>query len=127
MGGGGEGGTCQSDDPLHHERTLLPQSYISLLRVEIRVRFAVCVNCGVMQCITASGKWGGGVRGERVNLMTHCTMSERSYHGATSRSLGLRLGFGLQYVSTVVACSVSQPQVNGGGVGGGECVNLITQ
>ena len=39
-----------SDDPSHHERTLLPRSYISL-------------------------------------LTTYRTMSERSYHGATSRSL----------------------------------------
>ena len=46
-----------SDDPLHHERTLLPLSYISLL----------------------GSPW-------RINPTTHCTMSERSYHWATSRS-----------------------------------------
>ena len=44
----------RSDDPSHHERTLLPQSHISL-------------------------PW-------RIDPTTHRTMSERSYHGATSRS-----------------------------------------
>ena len=47
----------QSDHPSHHERTLLPRSYISLL----------------------GSPW-------RINPTTHRTMSERSYHGATSRS-----------------------------------------
>ena len=46
----------RSDDPSHHERTLLPRSYISL-----------------------PTPW-------RIDLTTHRTMSERSYHGATSRS-----------------------------------------
>ena len=45
----------RSDDPLHYERTLLPQSYISLL----------------------GSPW-------RIDPMTHRTMSERSYHIATS-------------------------------------------
>ena len=47
----------RSDDPSHHERTLLPRSYISLL-LEIA----------------------------RIDPTTHRTMSERSYHGATSHS-----------------------------------------
>ena len=46
----------RSDDPSHHERTLLPRSYISL-----------------------PTPW-------RIDRTTHRTMSERSYHGATSRS-----------------------------------------
>ena len=47
----------RSDDPSHHERTLLPRSYISLL-LEIT----------------------------RLDPTTHRTMSERSYHGATTRN-----------------------------------------
>ena len=47
----------RSDDPSYHERTLLPRSYISLL----------------------GSPW-------RIDPTTHRTMSERSYHGATSRS-----------------------------------------
>ena len=46
----------RSDDPSHHERTLLPRSYISL-----------------------PTPW-------RIDPTTHRTTSERSYHGATSRS-----------------------------------------
>ena len=46
----------RSDDPSHHERTLLPQSYISL-----------------------PTPW-------RINPMTHHTTNKHSYHGATSRS-----------------------------------------
>ena len=47
----------RSDDPSHHEQTLLPRSYISLL-LEIA----------------------------RIDPTTHRTMSKRSHHGATSRS-----------------------------------------
>ena len=55
----------RSDDPSHHERMLLPRSYISLLGTRNS---------------SMSLPW-------RIDPMTHRTMSERSYHGATSRSL----------------------------------------
>ena len=55
----------RSDDPSHHERTLLPRSYISLL--------------GTRNSLMGL-PW-------RIDPMTHRTMSERSYHGATARSL----------------------------------------
>ena len=53
----------RSDDPPHHERTLLPQSYISLLLDGTRNS-------------SMGSPW-------RIDPMTHRTMSERSYHGAT--------------------------------------------
>ena len=55
----------RSDDPSHHERTLLPRSYISLL--------------AGMNNSSMGPSW-------RINPTTHRTMSERSYHGATSHS-----------------------------------------
>ena len=56
----------RSDDPSHHERTLLPWSYTSLL-------------AGTRNS-SMSPPW-------RIDPTTHHTMSERSYHGATSRSI----------------------------------------
>ena len=56
----------RSDDPSHHERTLLPRSYISLLLA------------GTRNSLMGS-PW-------RIDPTTHRTMSERSYHGAISRS-----------------------------------------
>ena len=50
----------RSDDPSHHERPLLPRSYISLHS-------------------SMSRPW-------RIDPTTHRTTSDRSYHGATSRS-----------------------------------------
>ena len=55
-----------SDDPSHHERTLLPRSYISLL-------------AGTRNSSMGPLPW-------RIDPTTHRTMSERSYHGVTSRS-----------------------------------------
>ena len=69
----------RSDDPSHHERTLLPRSYISLHH-EGSTRWPI-------------SPWANAVTTElhlappwRIDPMTHLTMSERSYHGATSRS-----------------------------------------
>ena len=58
----------RSDDPSHHERTLLPRSYISLrvyFRCRIRLQFSkvcggkirVCVGC---LCVCGGGGGGGG-------------------------------------------------------------------
>ena len=55
----------RSNDPSHHEQTLLPRSYISLL--------------GTRNSSMGS-PW-------RIDPKTHHTMSEHSYHGATSCSL----------------------------------------
>ena len=69
----------RSDNPSHHERTLLPRSYISLHH-----------EGSIWRPITP---WANALTTElhltppwRIDLTTHHTMSERSYHGAISRS-----------------------------------------
>ena len=73
----------QSDDPSHHERTLLPRSYISLQvhhEGSIRRPIAPWANALTTELHLAPGPpWG-------IDTTTHRTMSEHSYHGATSRS-----------------------------------------
>ena len=59
----------RSNDSSHHERTLLPRSYIPL---------PTPVMAG-MRNSSVGPPW-------RIDPTTHCTMSERCYHGATSRS-----------------------------------------
>ena len=63
----------RSDDPSHHERTLLPWSYIS---------WSTGWNEIIAQWVTP---W-------RIDPTTHRTMSERSYHRATSRSYNNSIG-----------------------------------
>ena len=67
------------DDPSHHEWTLLPRSYISLHHEgSIRRPIAPWANALTTELHLAP-PW-------RINPTTHRIMSERSYHGATSRS-----------------------------------------
>ena len=69
----------RSDDPSHHERTLLPRSYISLHHEgSIRRPIAPWANALTTE-LHLDPPW-------RIDPTTHRTMSERSYHGATSRS-----------------------------------------
>ena len=69
----------RSDDLSHHERTLLPRSYISLHHEgSIRRPIAPWANALTTELHLAP-PW-------RIDPTTHRTMSERSYHGATSRS-----------------------------------------
>ena len=68
----------RSDDPSHHERTLLPRSYISLLG-SIWWPITPWANALTTELHLAPG----------IYLMTHHTKSKRSYHGATSRSWDL--------------------------------------
>ena len=70
----------RSDDPSHHERTLLSRSYISLHHEgSIRRPIAPWANALITELHLAP-PW-------RIDPTTHRTMSERSYHGATSRSV----------------------------------------
>ena len=87
----------QSDDPSHHERTLLPWSYSLLLEwktdqyvhCEGSIRWPIVpwANTLTMELHLAPGMknisicplWG-------IDPTTHRTMSEHSYHGATPRS-----------------------------------------
>ena len=73
----------RSDNPSHYERMLLPRSYISLWvhhEGSIRRPIALWANALTTELHLAPGPpWG-------INPMTHRTMSECSYHGATSRS-----------------------------------------
>ena len=71
----------RSDDPSHHEWTLLPRSYISLHEGSIRRPIAPWVNALNTELYLAP--W-------RIDTRTHRTMSERSYHGAISRSMNDR-------------------------------------
>ena len=88
----------RSDDPSHHERTLLPRSYI-LVPWNIDCKAKINRQCNSRRFDNGRGfargarfcSWckvllvvRGFARGARVCLVT---MSERSYHGATSRSL----------------------------------------
>ena len=68
----------RSDDPSHHERTLWPRSYISLHEGSIRRPIAPWANALATELHLAP--W-------RIDPTTHSTMSERSDHGATSRSM----------------------------------------
>ena len=69
----------RSDDSSHHERTLLPRSYVSLHHERsIRRPIAPWANALTTELHLAP-PW-------EIDPTTHCTMSERSYHGATSRS-----------------------------------------
>ena len=67
----------RSDDPSHHERMLLPQSYISLHEGSIRRPIAPWTNALTTELHLAP--W-------RIDPTTHRTMNECSYHRATSRS-----------------------------------------
>ena len=70
----------RSDDPSLHERTLLPRSYISLHHEgSIRRPIAPWANAITTELHLAP-PW-------RIDPTTHRSMSERSYHGATYRSL----------------------------------------
>ena len=78
----------RSDDPSHHERTLLPRSYISLLKQTSHRQD----NTYHGPCYASRGALAGTRNSSmsppwRIDPTTNCTMSERSYHGATSRSL----------------------------------------
>ena len=69
----------RSDDPSHHERTLLPRSYISLHQERsIQRPIAPSANALTTELHLAPPR--------EIDPTTHRTMSERSYHGATSRS-----------------------------------------
>ena len=69
----------RSDDPSHHEQSLLPRSYISLHHEgSIRRPIAPWANALTTELHLAP-PW-------RIDPTTHRTMSERSYHGATSCS-----------------------------------------
>ena len=68
----------RSDDPSHHERTLWPLSYISLHEGSTLLPIAPWANALATELHLAP--W-------RIDPTTHRTMSERSYHGATSRSM----------------------------------------
>ena len=69
----------RSDDPSNHERTPLPRSYISLHHEgSIRRPIAPWANALTTELHLAP-PW-------RIDPTTHRTMSERPYHGATSRS-----------------------------------------
>ena len=87
----------RSDDPLHHERTLLPRSYISLPEREIaqwvhhegsiRRPIAPWANALTTEVLLAPGTRNSSMSPPwRINPTTRRTMCERSYHGATSRS-----------------------------------------
>ena len=69
----------RSDDPSHHERMLLPQSYISLHEGSIRRPIAPWTNALTTELHLAP-PW-------RIDPTTHRTMNECSYHRATSRSM----------------------------------------
>ena len=97
----------RSDDPLHHERTLLPRSYISLPTPRAN---ALTTELHLAPCTTSERSYHGATSrslhhertllprsyislpAPRANALTTelhlapCTTSERSYHGATSRS-----------------------------------------
>ena len=83
----------RSDDPSHHERMLLPQSYISLPRNSSMVHhegsiqwpIAPWANALTTELHLAPKKLFNGPPW-RIDPMTHRTMSECSYHRATSRS-----------------------------------------
>ena len=88
----------RSDDPSHHERTLLPQSYISLLAMR-NTSMGPPPEGSIRQPITP---WANALTTElhlapcngstpwRIDPMTHRAMSERSYHGAISRSWSVK-------------------------------------
>ena len=103
----------RSNDSSHHERTLLPPSYISLPTpvrehwLEQEIAQWVHHEGSIQQLIspranalttelhlapyTSHGALAGTRNSSmgqpwRIDPTTHCTMSERSYHGATSRS-----------------------------------------
>ena len=71
----------RSDDPSHHERTLLPRSYISLPLIEIRSR--------------SMGP------SHRIDLANHCTMSGQS----TRSHFSLHRPY--DFMETIVSCRVS--------------------
>ena len=68
----------RSDDPSHHERTLLPQSYISLHH-EGSIRRPIAPWANALTTELHLAPW-------RIDPTTHRTMNEHSYHRATSRS-----------------------------------------
>ena len=99
----------QSDDPSHHERTLIPRSYISFLeRWKTRchhIGYSFWLTARILLyasshrqdnihhslCYTSHGALAGTRNSYmgplwRINPTTHCSMSEHSYHRATSRS-----------------------------------------
>ena len=83
----------RSDDPSHHERTLLPRSYSSLPTMKDR---SDDPSHQERTLLPRSYSARDPSHHERTLLpgyimkdpTTHRTMSERSYHGATARSLG---------------------------------------
>ena len=69
----------RSDDPSHHERTLLPRSYVSLHH-EGSIRRPITPWANALTTVLRLAQpW-------RIDPTPLRTMSERSYHGATSRS-----------------------------------------
>ena len=73
----------QSDDPSHHERTILPWSYISLWMNGKHTYHSLCyTSCGALAGTRNSSMgppW-------RIDPLTHCTISKCSYLRATSHS-----------------------------------------
>ena len=69
----------RSDDPSHHERTLLPRSY----RVDALPLSAWWQPGSGWSSGWWSARYSSMGRPWRIDLTTHRTMSECSYHGAT--------------------------------------------
>ena len=71
----------RSDDLSYHVQTLLPQSFISLLSNKKNSTYlSLCYTSRRAMAGTRNSSMGAPWR---IDLMTHRTMSERSYHGAT--------------------------------------------